>query len=193
MHRSGMAMFGVLIANANLTVRRETMKQALGMMFCTLLLAACAATPESQGPSATAVLQPSSGSQVRGTVKFTPFGNQVRITGVVTGHAPGAKGFHIHEKGDCSDPKAMSTGGHFNPAKAKHGAPGGGHAGDLGNLVFDSYGKATINLLVSGISVSKDAANGIIGRGLIVHMDQDDLKTDPTGNAGGRVACGVIV
>lgn len=167
------------------------MKQALIIMFSTLL-AACAATPENQGPSATAVLQPSSGSKVQGSVKFTQFGSQVRVTGVVSGHAPGTKGFHIHEKGDCSDPKAMSTGGHFNPAKTKHGAPGAGHAGDLGNLVFDSYGKATINMVISGISISRDAANGIIGRGLIVHMDEDDLKTDPTGNAGGRVACGVI-
>ena len=86
----------------------------------------------------------------------------------------------------------MSTGGHFNPGKGKHGAPGAGHAGDLGNLVFNEYGKAVVNLTVSGISVSKDAANGIIGRGVIVHMAQDDLKTDPTGNAGGRAACGVI-
>lgn len=168
------------------------MKQALSVVSCSLLLAACAATSEKEGLSATAVLQPRSGSQVHGTVKFTQVGEQVRVTGEVAGHAPGSKGFHIHEKGDCSDPKAMSAGGHFNPVKAKHGAPGSGHAGDLGNLVFDSYGKATINMVVSGIVVSKDAPNGIIGRGLIVHMDQDDLKTDPTGNAGGRAACGVI-
>jgi len=168
------------------------MKHVLAVISCSLLLSACAATSEKEGPSATAVLQPRSGSQVQGAVKFTQIGDQVRITGVVTGHASGAKGFHIHEKGDCSDPKAMSAGGHFNPAKAKHGVSGSGHAGDLGNLVFDSSGKAAIDMTVPGISVSRDAAHGTIGRGLIVHMDQDDLKTDPTGNAGGRVACGVI-
>jgi len=118
----------------------------------------------------------------------------VRVTGEVTGHAKGAKGFHIHEKGDCSDPKAMSAGGHFNPAQQKHGGPPNPsrHAGDLGNLVFDDSGTAKIDVTVSGISVLKDQPNSIIGRAVIVHLDTDDLKTDPTGNAGGRAACGVI-
>ncbi|MFN7085718.1 MAG: superoxide dismutase family protein [Burkholderiales bacterium] len=168
------------------------MKQVWGGISCMLLLAACATITEQEGPSATAVLQPRSGSQVHGTVKFTQVGQRMRVTGKVWGHGPGNKGFHIHEKGDCSDPKAMSAGGHFNPMKAKHGAPGGGHAGDLGNLVFDQSGKAVIDLMAGGISVGKDTADGIIGRSLIVHMDADDLKTDPTGNAGGRAACGVI-
>jgi superoxide dismutase, Cu-Zn family len=154
-------------------------------------LAACASTPESSGPSATAVVRPSSGTQVHGSLTFTQAGERVRITGEIVGHDPGPRGFHIHEKGDCSDPKAMSAGGHFNPAQAKHGAPGAGHAGDLGNLVFNEYGKATVDLTVSGLSVGK-AANGVIGRAVIVHMAADDLKTDPTGNAGERVACGVI-
>jgi Cu-Zn family superoxide dismutase len=167
------------------------MKYVISMAACALLLNACAAW-EKEGPSATAVLEPRSGSQVSGTVKFVQVGDEVRVTGVITGHGPGAKGFHVHEKGDCSDAKAMSTGGHFNPGKARHGAPGQGHAGDLGNLVFDASGKAAVDVRVSGISVSRDAPNGIIGRGLIVHAGEDDLKTDPTGNAGGRVACAVI-
>lgn len=170
------------------------MKQALGMMSCTLLLAACAATQESSGPSASAVLKPSSGSQVHGTLKFTQLGDIVRISGEIRGHTKGPKGFHIHEKGDCSDPKAMSTGGHFNPHKNKHGGPYDPvkHAGDIGNLVFNDQGVAQVNITVGDISVSRDRPDGIIGRAVIVHMDPDDLKTDPTGNAGGRVACGVI-
>ena len=88
----------------------------------------------------------------------------------------------------------MSTGGHFNPHKSKHGGPYDPvkHAGDMGNIVFNDAGVAKVNFTVGDISVSKDAPNGIIGRAFIVHAQADDLKTDPTGNAGGRVACGVI-
>lgn len=172
----------------------KTMKAVLSITACALLLSACATSHEVWTTSVTSVLEPRSGSNVHGTVKFTQdwhFG-EVRVTGEVWGHARGSKGFHIHEKGDCSDPKGMSTAGHYNPGNVKHGAPGSGHAGDLGNLVFDDSGKATINMKLSGVSIRKDASNSILGRGLIVHADQDDLKTDPTGNAGGRVACGVI-
>ena len=156
------------------------------------MLTACASTSGQGGPSAKVNLRPASGTKVHGSLTFTQVGDRVRITGEIAGHSPGAKGFHIHEKGDCSDPKAMSTGGHFNPMKARHGAPGAGHAGDLGSIVFNEYGRAAVNMTVSAISVSRDAAHGIIGRAVIVHMDPDDLKTDPTGNAGGRAACGVI-
>ena len=136
-------------------------------------------------------LQSKSGSTVTGSLRFTQIGDRVRITGDIAGHSAGKKAFHIHEKGDCSAADAMSAGGHFNPANAKHGAPGTGHAGDLGNLTFNEYG-ATVNMMASGISVSSSAANGIVGRAVIIHAQEDDLKTDPTGNAGGRVACGVI-
>ena len=158
-----------------------------------VVLAACASM-EPSGPSATATIRPASGSQVQGAVKFTQIGaNRVRVTGEITGHAAGPKGFHIHEKGDCSAPDAMSAGGHFNPMKARHGAsPTAGHAGDLGNLTFNETGRAAIDMVLDGLTVSRDAPNGIIGRAVVVHMQPDDLKTDPTGNAGGRAACGVI-
>ena len=157
--------------------------------------AGCAGLTEQQAATATANLEPRSGSQVSGTVTFTQVGQDiVQVSGKVTGHVKGPKGFHIHEKGDCSDPKAMSTGGHFNPGKHKHGGPYGPvkHAGDLGNLNFNDQGVATFQFVVGDISVSSDRPDGIIGRAVIVHMDMDDTKTDPTGNAGGRVACGVI-
>ena len=163
-------------------------------LYGILFVTGCAGTDELTRPTATAKLEPRSNSQVQGTVHFTQVGGVVRMTGEITGHSKGLKGFHIHEKGDCSDPKAMSTAGHFNPHKSKHGGPHDSvrHAGDAGNLSFNDDGIAKVNITLSGISLTKDGANGIIGRAFIVHMDQDDLRTDPTGNAGGRAACGVI-
>jgi superoxide dismutase, Cu-Zn family len=168
------------------------MKHALKFASCALLLSACA-TMAPEGPSATAVMRPASGSQVHGSVKFTQVGKRVRVDAEIAALSAGLHGFHIHDKGDCSAPDGMSAGAHFNPAARKHGAPGSPdhHAGDLGNLNADEYGKATLSLLFDDISVGKEAG-GVIGRALIVHAGPDDLKTDPTGNSGGRVACGVI-
>ncbi len=159
-----------------------------------MLVAGCAGTPEQKEASAVALLQPRSGSKVSGNLKFTQIGDVVRVTGEVTGHSKGPKAMHIHEKGDCSGADGMTTGGHFNPGKHKHGGPYDPvkHAGDLGNIVFNDQGVAKVNFTVGDISVSKDRPDGIIGKALIVHAGTDDLKTDPTGNAGGRVACGVI-
>jgi superoxide dismutase, Cu-Zn family len=171
------------------------MKKSLWIVAGSALLAAgCAGAPEQKEATAVAVLQPRSGSNVSGTVKFTQVGDVVRVTGEITGHTKGPKGFHIHEKGDCSDDKGMSTGGHFNPDKHQHGGPYDPvkHSGDLGNIVFNDQGVAKVNFTVGDIAVSKDGPNGIIGRAVIVHAGTDDFKTDPTGNAGGRVACGVI-
>ena len=174
------------------------MKAAFTVASCALLLAACAPTPERQAPSAVAKLGAKSGSQVRGEIKFTQVGSRVRIEGEVTGLAPGAKGLHIHEKGDCSAADAASAGGHFDPRDPKnwstrHGGPHAAesHAGDLGNIVFDQSGKAVVNMTVSGIAVDSGPI-GIIGRAVVVHFLPDDLKTDPTGDAGARAACGVI-
>lgn len=174
------------------------MNGAFTLASCALLLAACAATSEQQVSSAVAKLGAKSGSQVHGEIKFTQVGSRVRIEGEVTGLAPGAKGFHIHEKGDCSAADAASAGGHFDPREpknwsARHGGPHTAerHAGDLGNIVFDQYGKAVVNMMVGGIAVDR-GPTGIIGRAAVVHFQADDLKTDPTGNAGAHAACGVI-
>lgn len=166
------------------------MKKVWGVMFCSMVLTACATNP--WAPTATAVLEPSSGSHVHGTVKFTQQGGNIHVTGNVWGLTPGNKGFHIHEKGDCSDPKAMSAGGHFNPGGSKHGAPGSGHVGDLGNLVADKDGRATIDVMLKGVLWRKEVSDSIVGRSVVVHMNEDDLKTDPSGNSGERIACGVI-
>lgn len=154
--------------------------------------AGCTTTATQAPAPAIANLQPASNSPVRGTIYFREDVSGVRLTGEIFGHTPGPKGFHIHEKGDCSAPDAMSAGGHFNPQKVKHGGPSAGHAGDLGNLSFDAKGYATVNVLASGLTVKSGEPNSVIGRALIVHMQSDDLMTDPTGNAGARAACGVI-
>ena len=168
------------------------MKHALGFAGCALLLSACA-TMEPDGPSASAVVRPASGSQVHGSVKFTQVGKRVRVEAEIAALSAGLHGFHIHDKGDCSAADGMSAGAHFNPHGKKHGAPDSSerHGGDLGNLKADEYGKATFVMVLDGISVGK-GADGVIGRGVIVHAGPDDLKTDPTGNSGGRVGCGVI-
>jgi len=169
------------------------MKKCVLAAACGAVFATGCAMMEDKEATATAVLEPRSGSDVRGTVTFTQAGDVVRVSGVVTGHTKGPKGFHIHEKGDCSSADGMSAGGHFNPHKMKHGGPyePERHAGDLGNLNIGADGTAKFNFVVGDLSVST-RADGIIGRAVIVHAAPDDLKTDPTGNAGGRVACGVI-
>lgn len=168
------------------------MKRLISLIPCVPLIAACASM-QSAGPSASAVVRPASGSQVHGSVRFTQVDTRVRVDADLSGLSPGLHGFHIHEKGDCSAADAMSTGGHFNPNVKKHGPPESAerHGGDLGNLTADASGNAKLSLAVAGISVGK-GPDGVIGRGIIVHAGQDDLKTDPTGNAGGRIGCGVI-
>lgn len=142
--------------------------------------------------TASAALKPASGSQVTGTVNFTESAEGVRVVADISGLGAGKHGFHAHEKGDCSDPEAKSAGDHFNPAAQPHGAPDATarHAGDLGNIMADASGHATLDMMLNGVSLS--GPNGLVGRGLIVHAQEDDLSSQPSGNAGARVGCGVI-
>lgn len=144
--------------------------------------------------AAEAKLQPTQGSKVAGTVNFTQTGDKLKVVANVTGLAPGAHGFHIHEKGDCSAPDAMSAGGHFNPTGAPHGDPGQGdhHAGDMPMLQADASGNASLSVELSPATL-RDGPSNIVGKGVIVHVSPDDFKTQPTGNSGARLACGVIV
>jgi len=156
-----------------------------------LALAGCA-TPA--GPAATAVLQATTGNQAGGSVQFVQRGALVRVTGEVRGLKPDAEhGFHIHEKGDCSSGDGMSAGGHFNPDGKAHGRHGQGahHAGDLPSLKADAHGVAKVDFESSVIRI-REGGTAIVGRGLIVHRDPDDYTTQPTGNAGPRLACAVI-
>ena len=170
------------------------MKKIVITGLCAAALAACSDMESRPGATASATLRAASGSQVQGKVNFAQTGATVRVTGEVTGLSPGLHGFHLHEKGDCSAADATSAGAHFNPGARKHGGLHSSerHAGDFGNLSADATGKAVVNLTVSGIAVAAGQPNSIPGRGLIVHALPDDEKTDPTGNSGGRIACGVI-
>ncbi len=148
--------------------------------------------PEVNIEKAVCVLHPTEGNKVKGTITFTKSGESIDVVAVLQGLTPGKHGFHIHEYGDCSKPDGTSAGGHFNPTNMKHGAPGDQerHVGDLGNIEADNDGNAHLELTDNHISFS--GKNSIIGRGIIVHAGEDDLTTQPTGDAGARVACGVI-
>jgi Cu-Zn family superoxide dismutase len=142
---------------------------------------------------AVAVLHPTAGSKCHGAVRFMQQGDEVKLVAHVEGLNPGQKhAFHIHEFGDCSAPDGMSAGGHYNPEKHPHGLPGSEtrHAGDLGNLQADDQGKAHYELTVKNVTIA-GMKNPIIGRGVIVHAKVDD-GGQPVGNAGARIACGVI-
>ena len=141
---------------------------------------------------AVATLSPTQGNNVSGVVTFTKVDGGVKIVADVSGLTPGRHGFHIHEFGDCSAPDAASAGGHFNPTHRQHGGPDSEmrHAGDFGNLDADASGKAHYERVDKVISL--DGPESIIGHAVIVHAKADDLKSQPSGNAGARVACGVI-
>ena len=142
---------------------------------------------------AIAVLHPTAGNKARGEVRFTQDGDSVKVAAKLEGLLPGQKhAFHIHQNGDCSAPDAMSAGGHYNPEGKPHGLPDSDmhHAGDLGNVQADNEGKAQYEITVKNVTIA-GTKNPIIGRGVIVHAKPDD-GSQPVGNAGGRIACGVI-
>ena len=168
-------------------------------------LAACSSMPPASAPSpmpststarmAVANLAPASGSLVSGKLTLMPMGDGVHVSGDIGGLAPGSShGFHIHETGDCSAADASSAGGHFNPTASTHGkaATGAHHAGDIDNIVADASGVAHVNTHVMGVSLGGGAANDIAGRAFVVHAAADDYATQPSGNSGARIACGVV-
>ena len=165
------------------------------IILATLVLAAGCGSMHMGGPkpSAVANLEPTTGNGARGTVTFTQEGVVVHVSANLTGLKPGAQhGFHVHEKGDCSSGDGMSTGGHFNPDNNPHGPQSAPHhAGDMPQLTADSYGNANATFTLKGVSIGGPGAD-LVGKGLIVHRDPDDYKTQPTGNAGPRIACAVI-
>jgi Cu-Zn family superoxide dismutase len=155
-----------------------------------LLLASSAAAAQNQ---VAATLAPSAGNSTAGKVVFVQEGRKLFVIAEVTGLKPGAHGFHVHEKGDCSAPDFSSAGGHFNPGSQPHGNPmaGAHHAGDMPVLEADASGKATARAELRSMSIG-GGANDIVGKSVVVHADPDDFKTQPAGNSGARIACGVI-
>lgn len=166
------------------------------MLRLLALSAAVAAAAQAAPTSAVAELKPTQGNTVSGTVRFTQQDGKLQIDAQIRGLAPGVHGFHLHEKGDCSAPDGTSAGGHFNPGGHQHGAPVAPvhHGGDFGNLSADAGGNAMLHLSVptSEISLDAGAPGNVVGRGVIVHADADDFVTQPTGNSGKRLACGVV-
>lgn len=169
------------------------MTKTLLLSSLAVLAVGCASMGSGTGPSAVANLEPTKGNEAKGSVSFTQVGDKVRVSGKLSGLKPGAMhGFHVHEKGDCSSGDGMSAGGHYNPAGKPHGSLSTDHhAGDMPNVTADSYGDATVSFDVPGLTIAGGSAD-IVGKGLIVHRDPDDYKTQPTGNAGPRIACAVI-
>jgi len=146
------------------------------------------------GPSATAKLEATKGNTASGTVTFQQHGQHVMVHARVSGLKPfGEHGFHVHDKGDCSSGDGMGTGGHFNPTGQPHGPQHAEHhAGDMPALKADVEGKAEVRFHLTGVTLGDGGPADLAGRGLIVHAGPDDYQTQPTGNAGARIACGVI-
>jgi len=164
-----------------------------------LLVAGFSAHPQTpaEKPSAPlkaiAVLHPSAGSKVRATVTFTEEADGVQVRAEIIGLTPGNHGFHVHEFGDCSAADASSAGAHFNPTHKPHAGPDTPerHVGDMGNVQADASGKATLKYVDHQISLTNDERS-VIGRSVVVHEKADDLKSQPSGDSGARIACGVI-
>jgi superoxide dismutase, Cu-Zn family len=166
------------------------MKKLVLVSISIVILAACT---NAMRPTATATLAPTSGSNAQGTVQFVQLADgAVRVSVNLTGVPPGIHGFHVHDKGDCGD-NGNAAGGHFNPSGTAHGAPDVDphHAGDFGNVTADDNGTVKTEFTTRSVAVEA-GANSAVGRAVILHANPDDLKTQPTGNAGGRIACGVV-
>lgn len=144
----------------------------------------------------TVVLRDASGRTV-GTALLTPAGEGVRVTLNTNGIPAGMHGVHVHQTGQCVPADFASAGGHFNPASRQHGTenPAGPHAGDLPNLTVDANGRGSMTGVARGVTLTGSGANSLRksgGTALVVHASADDYRTDPSGNSGARIACGVI-
>ena len=182
------------------------MRRPATAFLCTAAVAALAAcapapvvrdTPPPSAPAAaraTANLAPASASLVSGTLTLSTMGDGVHVGGEIGGLRPGSHGFHVHEHGDCSAADASSAGGHFNPTNMPHGrsGPRPHHLGDSDNIAANADGVAVVDAHLHDVTLGTGLANDIAGRAIVVHADPDDYTSQPAGDAGARVACGVI-
>lgn len=169
------------------------MRNALPILLLTASLATGCALMRAPVSSAVATLEPTAGHAARGSAYFHQVGARVRVQAEVTGLRPGQEhGFHIHEVGDCGD-NAAAAKGHFNPYGKPHAhySTRERHAGDLPALKADAAGRARLDVQLEGLAVAEGPAS-IVGRALVVHAEPDDYRTQPYGNSGDRIACGVI-
>jgi len=166
------------------------------LLFCSVIvLAAGSAWAGSKHMKAGAELMDATGKPI-GMATLTEQKDGVKVTVKVSGLKPGQHGFHIHENGTCTAPDFKSAGGHFNPFKKHHGIenPEGKHAGDLPNLTVKEDGSAEASFVATGTTLGKGPGSLFKegGTAIVIHADPDDNKNDPAGNAGARVACGVV-
>jgi superoxide dismutase, Cu-Zn family len=171
--------------------------RAVTLGLASLLAAGCAGLSVPADNTARAELRNARGDIV-GNATFTQVGNALRVLLEVQGLPPGVKGVHVHAVGTCEGPAFTSSGGHFNPQGRQHGAlnhPRGPHAGDLPNITVAADGKGRLESTTELMSLGTGVSSVFDGDGsaIIVHAAPDDFRTDPTGNAGARIACGVIV
>jgi Cu-Zn family superoxide dismutase len=179
--------------NANMNSFRATL---IGLIFLSSGGFIARAQPEEKSSAplkAIAVLHPTGGNKLSGTVTFTEVADGVQVQAEITGLTPGNHGFHVHEFGDCSAADASSAGAHFNPTNKPHAGPDATerHVGDMGNVEADTSGKAKLEYVDHQISLTNDQQS-VIGRSVVVHAKADDLKSQPSGDSGARIACGVI-
>ena len=174
---------------------RTTLVAAAGLLV--LSLAGCAShrhdAMHGKGRMGVASLTPTQGSPVRGIVMFHEMHGHLMAHAKVSGLKPNAEhGFHVHETGSCASTDGTSAGGHFNPDGKPHGPQGADHhAGDMPALKADANGNADQKIMLMGPTLA-DGPQSLVGRSVIVHAQPDDYTTQPTGNSGARIACGVI-
>jgi Cu-Zn family superoxide dismutase len=179
-------------------VPRLTLAGLVPALAACSALAGCSAVtqPGATGTTATAEVRNAAGQGV-GTATFTDVTGGVRIVAEFRNLPPGAHAVHIHEVGRCEPPGFSSAGNHYNPGKREHGIlnPKGPHAGDLPNVTIAADGTGRLETLTDRITLRSGSMSVLDSDGstLVVHAAPDDFKTDPTGNSGNRIACGVIV
>ena len=169
----------------------------LGIALSVVSGATCATgkgATSSKGKQAVAAIASKSDSHVTGTASFAQAGGKVVLTLSIEGAEPGLHAVHLHEKGDCTAPDGTSAGGHWNPTHENHGKWGTApfHRGDIGVFEVGADGKGTLTLSTDLWTIGGAPETDILGKAVIIHAKTDDFTTQPTGNAGGRVGCGVV-
>ncbi len=173
-------------------------KPIAAILFLTLFLIPSnlkGARPDQFKPFARATLVPKSDSGVSGTVDFTLRGTDLLVKAYVSNLVPGKHGFHVHQNGSCDGEQAEKAGDHYNPTGSRHGGPKGDHrhVGDFGNLQADGKGNAVLEAKIAAPKGNGFKSwNDLVGRSVIIHRDGDDLNSQPGGNSGDKIACGVI-
>lgn len=187
--KKNVSIFGIkvslllLISISLALISCERMQQQAGVL----------STPSAK--QAIATIGPTSGNSVTGMAIFTQNGDQITLTIEIQNASPGIHAVHIHENGDCSAPDGKSAGGHWNPTDVAHGKWGEGefHLGDIGNITVGEDGTGSIELTTNLWEIGTGSDVDVVGKGIIVHADADDFTSQPSGNAGARIGCGVIV